>query len=192
MSWSFARAGPAPPGSRTRGGRWSRDDLPIFLVAIQLLHRVGIERMVALRDVHVLGLAAQRRGEVALARVVDDGDDGGKLGVPAGQLEGGGDIAAARDAAEDPLVPGEPAGGLDALLGGGGDDPGQLGDVEIARHKAVADALDAVMPPRAGRDERALRGLDRSEERRVGKEFSSRRSTYQLKIKCESDVISYA
>ena len=119
--------------------------------------------MVTLRDVHVLGLAAQRRGEVALARVVDDGDDGGKLGVPAGQLEGGGDIAAARDAAEDPLVPGEPAGGLDALLGGGGDDPGQLGDVEIARHEAVADALDAVMPPRAGGEERALRGLDRVE-----------------------------
>jgi hypothetical protein len=41
---------------------------------------VGIERVIALGDVHVLVLPAQRGGEVALARVVDDGDDGGQLG----------------------------------------------------------------------------------------------------------------
>src|SRR5215831_2099507 len=48
----------------------------------------------------------------------------------------------------------------DALLGGGGDDPGELGDVEVTRNETVADALDAVVPPRAPREERALRGLD--------------------------------
>jgi hypothetical protein len=38
--------------------------------------------------------------------------------------------------------------------------PGEQGDVEVARHEAVADALDAVVAPRARREQRALRGLD--------------------------------
>ena len=47
-----------------------------------------------------------------------------------------------------------------ALLGGGGDHPGELRDVEVARHEAVADALDAVVSPLAAGQERALRRLD--------------------------------
>src|SRR5882724_2406809 len=142
------------------------DDLPAALVAIKLLGGVGVHRMLALGDVHALVLAAERGGEVALAGVVDDGDDGRELGMGAGELERGGHVAPAGDAAEDAFLGGQAAGGLDALLGGGGDDAGELGDVEVARDEAVADALDAVVPPLAPGEERALGGLHRVEPHR--------------------------
>src|SRR5262247_2500607 len=75
----------------------SPDELPAGLVAVELGDRACIERVAALGDVDVLGLPAERGGEVPLAGVVDDGDDRGQLGVPAGELQGGGHVAAARD-----------------------------------------------------------------------------------------------
>ena len=83
----------------------------------------------------------------------------GSSGWRPGELERGGDVAAAGDAAEDAFLGGEAAGGVDALLRGGRDDAGEVGDVEVPRHEAVADALDAVMAPLAPGEERALGGL---------------------------------
>src|SRR5262245_45473788 len=59
----------------------SPDQLPAGLVAVELRDRAGVERVTALGDVDVLGLAAERGGEVPLAGVVDDGDDRDQLGV---------------------------------------------------------------------------------------------------------------
>src|SRR5438552_12844022 len=117
--------------------------------------------MVALGDLDVLVLAAERRGEVALPGVVDRRDDRAEPGMPARELQRRGDVAAAGDAAEDPFLAREPARDRHALLGGRGDDAGEDRHVEVPRDEAVADPFDAVVAPRAAREQRALRGLDR-------------------------------
>src|SRR4029077_11280921 len=162
-TWAWPPGAAARRRSRTRAGRWSREDLPGLLVAVELFHGVGVERMPALGDVDVLGLAAERGGEVALAGVVDDRHHRRQLGVATGQLERGGHVAAARDAAEDALLAGQPPGDVHALLGGGGDHAGEQRDVQVSGHEAVADALDAVVAPRAPREECALGRLYRVE-----------------------------
>jgi hypothetical protein len=48
------------------------ENLPAALVAVELLGRVLVHRVLALGDVDVLVLAAERGGEVALTGVVDD------------------------------------------------------------------------------------------------------------------------
>src|SRR5438874_2344949 len=108
----------------------------------------------------VLVLPAERRGEVALSRVVDRRDDRAEPGVTARELQRRRDVASARDAAEDPFLAREPPRRRHAFLRRRGHDPGEDRDVEIARHEAVADALDAVMAPGPTREQRALRGLD--------------------------------
>src|SRR5262245_32711762 len=77
-----------------------------------------------------------------------------------GQLERGSHVASARDPAEDPFLRGKAPRRLDAFLGGRGDDAGQQAYVEVLRHEAIADPLDAVVSPFASREERALGRLD--------------------------------
>ena len=72
-------------------------------------------------------------------------------------LHGGHRGHPARSADEQALLAGEPPGDVHALLGGGGDHAGEQRDVQVARDEAVADALDAVVPPGALREQRALR-----------------------------------
>src|SRR5438093_13502341 len=64
----------------------SAEDLPARLEAVEFVPRVLVHRVIALRDLDRLRLPAERCREVALAGVVDDGHDGGEVGVPARQL----------------------------------------------------------------------------------------------------------
>src|SRR5207247_3788328 len=137
-----ARAAAARPGSRTPSARSSPDDLPFRLVAVELLDRVGVERMLALGNVDVLRLAAERGGEVPLAGVVDRGDDRAELGMTARELQRRGDVAAAGDPTEDPFLAREAPRDVDALLGRRRDDAGEDRDVEVAWDESVADAFD--------------------------------------------------
>jgi hypothetical protein len=117
--------------------------------------------MIALGDVDVLVLPAERGGEVTLAGVADDGHDGRQFRVPSREFQSGGHVAAARDAAEDPLLRGEGARRPHGFGRGGRDDAGEERDIEVSRHEPIADALDAVMAPLAASEECALCGLDR-------------------------------
>src|SRR5262245_43903404 len=168
----FTRPFMTMKASEAGGGRAERDEeglgqhLPAGLVSIQLPARVVVHRMVALGNLDLLVFAAERRREVALTRVVDDGDDRVEVGVPAGQLQRGGHVAAARDAAKDPFLGGQAAGRHDALVGGRGDDAGQERHVQVARYESVADAFDAMGAPLTAREQRALGGLDRIDAHR--------------------------
>src|SRR5436853_5910494 len=119
--------------------------------------------LLPLRDLDVLVLAAQGRREVALTRVVHHRHDRREVRSVPRQLQRGRDVAAGRDAAEDAFFRGEPPRHRQALGGRRGDDPGQESDVEVLGNEAVADALDAVRPPLASRQQGALLGLDRVE-----------------------------
>src|SRR5262249_7640349 len=112
---------------------------------------------------NILRRSARRWREVALPGIVDHGDDRSEIGMSPRQLERGGHVAAARDPAEDPFLRRKAARRLDAFLGGRGDDAAQEAHVEVPRHEAITDALDAVVAPFASSEERALRRLDRVE-----------------------------
>src|SRR5438552_17713216 len=99
--------------------------------------------MVALGNLDVLVLAAERRGEVALPGVVDRRDDRAEPGMSARELHRRGDVAAARDAAEDAFLAREPARDRHDLLGGRRADDGEDRHVEVPRAEAVADTFDA-------------------------------------------------
>src|SRR5262245_66483697 len=77
-----------------------------------------------------------------------------------GELQCGGDVATGRDAAEDAFLGRQPARHRQTLVGGRRDDTREDGDVEVLGNEPVADALDAVRPPLAAREQRALLGLD--------------------------------
>src|SRR5712691_8843912 len=119
--------------------------------------------MLALRDLHVFVLAAERGCEVALSRVVRHRHDRRQVRAAARQLERGRHVAAGRDAAEDAFLGGEPPRHRQTLGGGRRDDSGKESDVEVLGDEPVADALDAVRSPLAPDQERALVGLDRVE-----------------------------
>src|SRR5262245_18416815 len=118
-----------------------------------------MRRMLARRDVDVLVLAAKRRREVALAGVVRHRDDRRKLRAMARELDRRRDVAAGGDAAEDSLLRSEPPRHRQALLGRRGVDVREDRGVQVFGDEPVADALDAVWPLLAAREQRALLGL---------------------------------
>src|SRR3954452_12374739 len=144
-------AGPTPraAGSRSRAAVTSR---VTSLTTRAAVPRPNIDR--SLRS-------EERRRDVPLARVGQDGDD-----PPAARLGAPGDLLdrphrrAARDPGQDPLAAGQRAGGLDRRLVAHRDHLVEEVAVEHVRHEARADALDAVRTGAPARQHGRARRLD--------------------------------
>ena len=110
----------------------------------------------------------QPRREVAFPRVGADGDDQpARVFLPGGDLRGGGDRRARRDAHEQAVLPGDGAAGLERLPGRDGRDFVEHRTVEVCGDEVGADALDAVWTAAALGDKRRLGRFDRNEAWRL-------------------------
>src|SRR5262245_51727737 len=116
--------------------------------------------MLTLGDFDFLVLAAERRREVALTGVVHHRHDRRQVRMAPRQLQRGGDVAARRDAAKNAFLCRQAPRHRQAFVGRRGDDAGQQRHVEVLGDEPVTDALDAMGPPFAARQECALLGLD--------------------------------
>src|SRR6266496_1141147 len=100
--------------------------------------------------------AAEFGGEVAQAVVGENGDDHADVGITMGYFDGGSDITAGGDAAEDAFFTGQAAGHFEGFIGGGGNDSIEVFDAQHLWYKTIADAFDLMRSPRAAGEDVAL------------------------------------
>src|SRR2546421_10235098 len=97
--------------------------------------------MVAVGYFQVGGDTTEFGGEVAQAVVGEDGDDHADVWIAVGDFEGGRDITARGDAAEDALFTRQATRHFEGFVGGGGHDAIEEFYVEHLRAESVANAF---------------------------------------------------
>src|SRR5947209_4205866 len=115
--------------------------------------------MVSVGYFQVGGDAAEFGREVAQAVVGENGDDHADVWIAMSDFEGGRNITARGDAAEDALFTRQAARHFERLIRSGGHDAIEVFYVEHLRYEAVANAFDFMRSPGTNGEDSAFRRL---------------------------------